>query len=170
MSKKLMQGLAGQQYKPNKSNKKIKGVPFEKSRFYVDTSQKGVYPVQRINFDVPIRSDKVMNANIKANILDEDKMKELGFIEKPFHWELREKVSYIETMDEYLVVTIGKEAHGININVFDEYTEEIYDYQSQLYEDEFHEYANRIHINVQKVMEKLVESGLIEGYKKNDYI
>ena len=108
MSKNLMKGLAGQQYRPKKSNKSIRKIPFEKSKYYVDTSQKGAYPIQKINFDVPIRKDKVMNANIKANILDKEKMIELGFIEKTFHWELKEKVSYIDTMEEYLVITIGK--------------------------------------------------------------
>lgn len=167
-----MKGLAGQ-YNPNKdkdSNKKITMIPFEKSKHYVDTSQKGTYIVERINFDVPIRRDKVMNANIKANLLDSETMREIGFIEKPFHWELKEKVSYVDTMNEYLYITIGKEANGININVIDDYTGELYDYQSQLYEDEFSEYANRVHINVQKIMMRLVESGVIEGYKRNDYI
>lgn len=165
-----MRGLAGQQYKPNKSNKKVTKIPFEKSKHYVDTSQRGVYPIERINFDVPMRRDKVMNANIRANLLDDESMIRLGFVEKPFHWELKEKVSYLDTMKEYLYITIGKEAHGINISVIDEYIDDIYDYQSQLYEDEFSEYANRVHINVQDIMMKLVESGVIEGYKRNDYI
>lgn len=166
----LMRGLAGQNYRPSKSNIKIKKIPYEKSKHYVDTSKRGIYRIERINYDVPMRKDKVMNANIKARVLSDEEMKSLGFIERPFHWELKEKVSHIETMDEYLVITIGKEKNGININVFDDYTENIYDYQSQLYDNEFHEYANRIHLNVQEIMMRLVEAGVILGYEKNDYI
>lgn len=130
----------------------------------------GSYRVDHINFDVPIRSDKVMNANIKAHIIDKEDMIELGFVERPFHWELKEKVSFIPTMEEYLVITIGKKREGINIKVYDEFVEDIYDYQQQIYDDDFNEYAYRIHNNVQKTMTKLVDAGVITGYKENDYI
>ena len=169
MKKPLMKGLAGQ-YRPNSSNIKIQKIPIEKSKHYVDTSQKGVYRIESINFDVPIRRDKVMNANIKAHILDEDKMREIGFVERTFHWEYEAKVSFIPSMEEYLKVTIGKESEDVNIKVIDKFLERVYDYQSQIYDDEFQEYANRIHIKVQDEMEKLVEWGIISGYNRGDYI
>lgn len=128
------------------------------------------YRIESINFDVPIRGDKVMNANIKANILSDEEMLELGFLERPFYWEYRERVSFLDGMREYLVITIGKQARGININVYDEFIDTIYDYQSVLYDSEFDEYANRIHLEVQRHMCKLVDAGVIEGYRKNDYI
>lgn len=137
------------------------------NRFEFNT---GSYRADPINFDVPIRSDKVMNANIEAHIIEKEKMIELGFIERQFHWELREKVSFIPSMEEYLIITIGKKREGINIKVYDEFVNDIYDYQQQIYDDDFNEYAYRIHNNVQKVMTRLVNAGVITGYKKNDYI
>ena len=130
----------------------------------------GSYRADPINFDVPIRRDKVMNANIEAHIVEEEKMVELGFIERQFYWELREKVSFIPSMEEYLIITIGKKREGINIKVYDEFVNDIYDYQQQIYDDDFNEYAYRIHNNVQETMMKLVDAGVITGYKKNDYI
>lgn len=137
------------------------------NRFEFNT---GSYRADHINFDVPIRSDKVMNANIEAHIIEKEKMIELGFIERQFHWELREKVSFIPSMEEYLIITIGKKREGINIKVYDEFVNDIYDYQQQIYDDDFNEYAYRIHNNVQEVMTRLVNAGVITGYKKNDYI
>lgn len=130
----------------------------------------GSYRADPINFDVPIRSDRVMNANIKAHIVDRGMMDAIGFVERPFHWELRKKVSFIPTMQEYLIVTIGKKKEDVNIKVCDEFTGEIYDYQQQIYDDELNEYAYRIHNNVQKEMMGLVSAGVITGYEKNDYI
>lgn len=130
----------------------------------------GSYRADPINFDVPIRRDKVMNANIEAHILEDDIMKSLGFVERPFHWELKEKVSFIPSMEEYLIITIGKKREGINIKVYDEFVEDIYDYQQQIYDDDFNEYAYRIHNNVQEIMMRLVNAGVITGYKRNDYI
>lgn len=130
----------------------------------------GSYRADPINFDVPIRRDKVMNANIEAHILEDDIMKSLGFVERPFHWELKEKVSFIPSMEEYLIITIGKKKEGINIKVYDEFVEDIYDYQQQIYDDDFNEYAYRIHNNVQEIMMRLVNAGVITGYKRNDYI
>ena len=130
----------------------------------------GSYRADPINFDVPIRRDKVMNANIEAHILKDSIMKSLGFVERPFHWELKEKVSFIPSMEEYLIITIGKKKEGINIKVYDEFVEDIYDYQQQIYDDDFNEYAYRIHNNVQEVMMRLVNAKVITGYKRNDYI
>lgn len=130
----------------------------------------GAYRVTRINYDVPLRKDKVMNRNIKANILEKDKMIELGFVERNFYWEFHKKVSPVEDIEDYLMITIGKEASGINIKVRDIFTKVIYDYQAVLYENEFDEYANKIHHNVQEEVMKLVEAGVILGYERNDYI
>lgn len=132
--------------------------------------RRGSYKAEKINFDVPLRGDKVMNANIEACLLSDEEMKSLGFVEKTFHWELKEKVSFIPTMEEYILITIGKKKESINIKVYDDFTNEIYDYQQQIYDDDFNEYAYRIHNNVQDIMMKLVEAGVIKGYEKNDYI
>src|SRR5699024_11971232 len=126
------------------------------SRFEFNT---GSYRADPINFDVPIRSDKVMNANIEAHIIEEEKMIELGFIERQFHWELREKVSFIPSMEEYLIRTIGKKREGINIKVYDEFVNDIYYYQLPIYDDEFIGLAYRIYNNLQGVMTQLVEAG-----------
>lgn len=128
------------------------------------------YRIDKINFDVPLRGDKLMNANIRAKILDDKEMLDLGFDERPFHWEYKKKVSFLPKMEEFLVVTIGKKAHGINIKVIDEFIGSEYDYQSVIYNDEFNEYANRIHTNVQNELKPLIEAGVILNYKRNDYI
>lgn len=131
---------------------------------------KGGYRVDRINFDVPIRSDKVMNANIKAHILDDEEMARNWFKEFDGYWKLRKKVSPIPTMREYLIIKIDKKSLDIHIEVVDEYTEEVYDYQQQINDNNFLEYPNRLHANVQYIMNELVWAGIITGYKRNDYI
>lgn len=136
----------------------------------IDEGIGGTYRVSRINYDVPLRKDKVMNKNIKANILEKDKMIKLGFVERNFYWEYHKKVSPVEDIEDYLMITIGKEASGINIKVRDIFTKVTYDYQAVLYENEFDEYANKIHHSVQEEVMKLVEAGVITGYKRNDYI
>lgn len=161
-----MKGLIGQMEKPS---------PHRRGSYFIkhagiDKGIGGAYRVSRINYNVPLRKDKIMNKNIKAHILDESRMIELGFVERNFYWEYHKKVSPVDDIDDYLMITIGKEASGINIKVRDIYTKVTYDYQSILYEDEFNEYANKIHHNVQIEMMKLVEAGVITGYNKNDYI
>lgn len=161
----LMEGIIGQMSRTSHN----KGSYLIKDPFENDSDMKS-YRLDKINFDVPLRGDKLMNANIKAEILNKDEMFRLGFEERPFHWEYKVKVSFLPKMEEYLLVTIGKKAKGINIKVIDEFLGAEYDYQSVLYHDEFHEYANRIHTNVQNKIMKLVDSGVILGYKRNDYI
>lgn len=170
MSKKpLMKGLAGQNYKP-KTNKRIKKIPYEKTKHFVDVDNRQGYRVERINFNVPLRGDKVFNTNIKANILEGKKMLELGFKEYHWYWELRRDVTPVEGVSEIMVLRIKKSNEDIDIYIYDNALNRKYDYQGQLYENEFHEYANRVHIKVQEVMMELVDCGVIEGYKKNDYI
>lgn len=166
MNKPLMKGLVGQNNNKN-SNIKVRWVPNTNK---ADTSKKGVYKLEPVNYEVPIRRDKVMNANIKANILSDEEMIEFGFTGNSLYWAFEEKVSHIESMEEYLIVEIRKSSGDISINVFDKYTEMIYDYQAQLYDNEFSEYANQIHANVIQIMLRLTEAGIITGYKKNDYI
>lgn len=165
-----MKNLIGQS-----SHKRNNNVDWHKTSYridkpYTNSSDMKTYRLDTINFDVPIRGDKVMNANIEADILSDEEMLSLGFKERPFHWEYKEKVSFLPGMEEYLRVNIGKKAKGITINVFDEFLDTVYDYQSVLYKSEFDEYANRIHTNVQNKIMKLVDSGVILGYKRNDYI
>lgn len=161
-----MKGLVGQSRKP-KTNVESKLVPNKRK---ADLSKDGVYRVGVINYDVPMRKDKVMNANIKAHVLSDEKMIELGFVERPFQWVLSKLISHVKTMEEYLIVEISKESEDVEIYVVDKYTGEMYDYQSQLYDYAYNEYASQIHFSVQKVMMELVEAGVISGYKENDYI
>lgn len=161
----LMKGIIGQM--SGKSHNK--GSYLIKDPFKNDEGMKS-YRLDKINFNVPLRGDKLMNANIEARILNDDEMISLGFEERPFHWEYRKKVSFLPKMEEFLVVTIGKKARGINIKVVDEFLGNEYDYQSTLYNDEFNEYANRIHTNVQNELAPLIKAGVILNYKRNDYI
>ena len=166
--KPLMKNIIGQM--DNKGvNHYSKGSYAIKDPFSNEPDMKS-YRVDRINFKVPLRGDKLMNANIGAQLLEDEEMRDMGFLERPFHWEYRKKISFLSGMEEYLVVTIGKKRNGINIKVVDEYLDIVYDYQSVLYNDEFNEYANRIHTNVQIEIMKLVDAGIITGYKRNDYI
>lgn len=161
----LMEGIIGQMSRTSHN----KGSYLIKDPFENDSDMKS-YRLDKINFDVPLRGDKLMNANIGAQLLEDEEMRDMGFLERPFHWEYRKKISFLSGMEEYLVVTIGKKRNGINIKVIDEYLDIVYDYQSVLYNDEFNEYANRIHTNVQIEIMKLVDAGVITGYKRNDYI
>lgn len=161
-----MKDIIGQMNSEKSHNK---GSYFIKDPFVNDPDLK-TYRIDSINFDVPLRGDKLMNANIKAKVLSPEEMIDAGFEERPFHWEYRKKVSFLPTMEDYLIITIGKKANGINIKVVDEFIDVVYDYQSILYNDEFNEYANRIHTNVQNLITPLVDAGIILGYKRNDYI
>lgn len=160
-----MEGLAGQ----NRPQNNIK-VRMVKNKRKVDLSKDNAYKIEPVNFDVPIRKDKVMNANLKAKIINKEDMMKLGFIEQPFQWVLEKKVSHINTMEEYLIVRITKDSCDLDISVVDKYTGMVYDYQAQLNDDELNRYANKIHGKVIEVMLELVEAGVISGYKRNDYI
>lgn len=166
----LMKNLIGQSSHKKVGKTQSDGSSYRIVEPYTNSPDMKTYRLDTINFDVPIRGDKVMNANIKANILSDEEMLSLGFKERSFYWEYKELVSFLPGMEEYLRVNIGKKAKGITINVFDEFLDIVYDYQSVLYDSEFDEYANRIHTNVQSKIMSLVDAGVITGYKRNDYI
>src|SRR5690606_34804452 len=111
MNRRLMEGLAGQ----NRPQNNIK-VRMVKNKRKVDLSKDNAYKIEPVNFDVPIRKDKVMNANLKAKIINKEDMMKLGFIEQPFQWILEKKVSHINTMEEYLIVRITKGSCDLDIS------------------------------------------------------
>lgn len=164
-----MRGLVGQPA-PKEPHRKIISIPIEETKNYIDLSKGGAYKIYNIDYDIPKRGEKSMNANIRGHILDEDTMKDLGFIKRRNKWVFKEKVSHIDTMEEYLVVTVKDNPKDIVIRVFDEFLKKDYDYQEHMRNEPYNQYANIIHSRVQEIMMRLVKAGVISGYEKDDYI
>lgn len=124
-----------------------------------------------INYDVPLNR-KHINANIKVNILEESKMRELGFTDC-----CKDTWYYVETIfkDKEFVVTFNlsvkkKNPNNFDIEVLDEAWCQPYDYQKKLGESPNFKTGLKIHNNVQEIMKKLMDNGIISGYNLGDYI
>lgn len=124
-----------------------------------------------INYNVPLNK-KHINANIKINILEEDKMRELGFTDY-----CKDTWYYVKTIfkDRGFEVTFNlsikkDNPKNFSIEVLDEDWCQHYDYQKRLKESPNYKTGLKIHNNVQEIMKKLMDNGIIEGYTLGDYI
>lgn len=126
----------------------------------------------KINYDVPLRTDK-LNDNIKGHILSDEEMIALGFEDRGFgSW------MFFELLDQpskgfegtSFSMRIEKDTEEVFIDVLDEAYLQPYDYQSILQWDPNHKFANFIHKRVQNLMKKFLKAGVITGYTPGDYI
>lgn len=124
-----------------------------------------------INYDVPLNK-KHINANIKINILEENKMRELGFTDYcKDRWyyckRVFEKKNFIITFN----LSINKQnLKDFSIDILDENYLQPYDYQLMLKHESPNKTCIQVHERVQEIMNHLIAIGIIEGYNLGDYI
>ena len=124
-----------------------------------------------INYNVPLNK-KHTNANIKINILEEDKMRELGFTDYcKDTWYYGDLVF----KDGEFVVTFNLSVKKNNpsnftIDILDDNWCQPYDYQKMLLNNPYLKTGLKIHNKVQEIMKKLMDNGVIENYTLGDYI
>lgn len=124
-----------------------------------------------INYDVPLNKRNT-NANIKVNIFDDGKMKELGFTDYSKNtWYY---LAYIIN-EKHFKVTFNLQINKRNPDNFkiDILTEDYlqpYDYQAGLRKYPKFEKYLQVHKKVQEIMKHLIDTGIIEGYNLGDYI
>lgn len=121
-----------------------------------------------INYNVELNENR-QNINIKACILSDEKMREIGFSDHCVdRWYFNRIVS-----DKYNItfnVTINKKSNKIDIRIlFDDWCQPC-NYQKVLHETPNFPTALSIHKEVQKVMKYLMNEGVITGYTMGDYI
>lgn len=133
----------------------------------VDNLQNNL-PTPKINYDVPTDSSG-QNANIKLNPnLKEKTLLDFGFVRTSVsEYYMMSKL----TSDISFNIDIDIETNDISIEVLDEDFLQPYDYQIMLKNSNYvPKIAKIVHHKVQKIMKELVDSGIIVGYKENDYI
>ena len=120
----------------------------------------------KINFEVPLTKKK-QNAMIQANVLDDKKMREIGFTDysKDSWYYCRGLGSNIS-----FNVSINKKTSKIKIDVLDEYFLQPFDYQAQIQDGRNDDLINNINKQVQEQMKYLMDAGVITGYRMGDYI
>ena len=120
----------------------------------------------KINFDVPLTKRK-QNAMIQANILDDKKMREIGFTDYS-----KDSWYYCRGLgsDISFNVSINKKTSKIKIDVLDECFLQPFDYQAQIQDGRNDDLINNINKQVQEQMKYLMDAGVITGYRMGDYI
>lgn len=123
-----------------------------------------------INYNVP-RDERNQNKNIKANILSDEEMRELGFNDRlEGHWFFSERVGPPRAKISFSI-DIKKETREVEVDILDENYVQPYDYQYFLaLDDKKYETALTVHRDVQKLMKKFMEIGIIDGYVEGDFI
>lgn len=122
-----------------------------------------------------------VNAKIKAHILDDAKMREIGFTDYAkdrwyfcrglnINFNGTKKKRGLNNVDISFSVTIPKDGSDIRIDVLDELFCQPYDYQYILGKDPGHKIANIVKEQVEYWMEKLQEVGVLEGHVRGEYI
>lgn len=120
-----------------------------------------------INYDIPL--ERHCNALIKAHVLKEDKMREIGFTDyKEDTWYFCQMLKEIHNIS--FGISIQKDGTKFEIDVLDEDYLQPYDYQNMLRRDPKFLYALIAHVQVQECMKYLQDNGVISGYVANDYI
>lgn len=128
-------------------------------------------PESRINFDVPVENSQ--NILIKPNLLCRETMEHIGFRDVGDRWAYVRLVKQDKTGQGFDIgfdCCIYKDNERITFDVLDEAFGQPYDYQHILKRDPKHRYALETHLGVQEHMKHLMDSGVITGYKLNDYI
>lgn len=117
-----------------------------------------------------------VNAKIKAHILSEKEMREIGFTNhyKP-NWYFCRPIKFPQTkryrgFDISFSVSIPKDCSDISIDVLDEDFCQPYDYQSMLHKNPTFEPALIVYEQVEEWMEYLQSKGVLSGHVKGEYI
>lgn len=126
-----------------------------------------------------------VNKLIKATILSDEKMKEIGFHKNYYDWTDYEEYSpywYFSKMIQFpkekrwrdveisFDVHIPKDDSDIDIMVIDEDFGQPYDYQRILEKSPNHECANIVKEQVEKWMKYLQDNGVLSGHNYGEYI
>lgn len=119
-----------------------------------------------INMSVPL-DDNRQNANIKANILSDSEMRDLGFTDfSKDSWYFHREVGG-ENSNISFNITIFKRTGNIRIGVFNELFLQPYDFQMYIGSNDV---ANKVYDDVQSYMKYFMDKGVISGYTLGDYI
>lgn len=162
ITKSATKKMSHQEYQLYKEQQKVD----EKKEFF-KLYNFNIDEFKGINYDVPI--DKYFNASIKAHVLEDDKMRELGFTDcKEDTWYF---CKILKELDEISFnVSIQKDGTKFKIDVLDEDYLQPYNYQNMLKRDPKFLYGLITHVQVQGWMKYLQDNGVISGYVANDYI
>ena len=121
-----------------------------------------------------------VNSAIKAYILPENKMREIGFTDYcKDNWYFcrclqipvsgkKNKIRY--NNDISFNLTIPKDGSDIRIDVLDENFCQPYDYQHMLHKNPTFKFALNVKEQVEEWMEYLQGYGVLSGHNKGDYI
>lgn len=108
-----------------------------------------------------------LNADIKASVLPETKMRELGFTDhSKENWYHCSRVGEGITLN----VTIPKNGSRLRIDVLDEDFGQPYDYQRILKSHPNLEFAQRVKSRVEFQLELFSKAGVITGYTRGMYV
>ena len=113
-------------------------------------------------------NDRGINKKIKINLLDDDKMREIGFTDFRkdtwyFSRMLKKEISFSLSINK-------KNPEDFRLDVLDNDFCQPYDYQSILSKNKEHQFAREIMALVEKHMEYLKISGIVEGHIYGEYI
>ena len=116
-----------------------------------------------------------VNVKIKAHILSDKKMREIGFTEYNKEWHFRRSIAFpreprYKGFDISFSVSIPKDGSDIRIDVLDEDFCQPYDYQSMLHKNPTFEPALIVYEQVEELMEYLQSKGVLSGHVKGEYI
>jgi len=134
---------------------------------------KEILPV--INTNVKVNKNCV-NAKIKANILSENKMREIGFTDYgKTNWFFSRGIKFPKEkrysgFDISFQVSIPKNGDDIRIDVLDEDFCQPYDYQKMLNENPDFEPALIVREQVEEWMEYLQKNNVLSGHIRGEYI
>ena len=135
--------------------------------------------------DVVLLNSRGVNVKIKALILSDESMEEIGFninyyegtdheeyspywrFTKTIQFPKEKRWKYIEIDFD---VKIPKDGSDLDIVVLDMEFGQIYDYQRILHSNPNHECANIVKEQVEKWMTYLQENGVISGHEYGEYI
>ena len=117
-----------------------------------------------------------INAKIKAHILSDKEMREIGFTNhyEP-SWYFCRPIKFPQTkryrsFDISFSVSIPKDGSDIRIDVLDEDFCQPYDYQFMLHKNPTFEPALIVYEQVEEWMEYLQSKGVLSGHVKGEYI
>lgn len=114
-----------------------------------------------------------VNVKIKANILSDDKMKEIGFTENTpgrLYFCRRLHIKDCPRFEISFSVTIYRDGSDIRIDVLDEDFCQPYDYQHMLEENPKFSVALKVKEEVEKWMKYLEDNGVLTGHIYGEYI
>ena len=117
--------------------------------------------------DVQLNSHGI-NSKIKANILPNEQMRKIGFVDVyKKNWYFYKDITSFEIS---FSVSIPEDGSDIRIDILDEDFLQPYDYQHFLYNNPSHNIALQVKEKVEEWMKYLQDNGVLEGHKYGEYI